>query len=196
MDLDHIRRVLEDFFRLKRTYRSGWSYYGQGPGETIAAHTFGVAILTLLVGRELQKQGVALDLHKALVMALIHEVGETRLGDLHLEARRFLGTEAVRRAEEAAVQEVLEDEELVGLWREFEAGESTEAQFVRALDKLELLFEAVERAKSPRERVQTIFQTPSNRRYFERFPVIQILFETLQREIGDEEVSHENPEES
>ncbi len=184
METTRIRKVLNDFFRLKRTYRSGWSFYGHDPGETVAAHTFGVAILTLLVGRELQKEGVTLDLHKALVMALIHEVGESRLGDLHLEARRFLGQETVRKAEEAAVQEVFgDDETLVNLWREFEAGETIEAQLVRALDKLELLFEAAERAKSPKQRIQTIFQTPSNRPFFETFTLVQDLYRSLKKEM-------------
>lgn len=177
--MKEIVRKIQDFLRLKRTIRSGWGYYGYGPQETVASHTFGTAILTLLIGREVQKSGVKLDLFKALTMALIHEVGETRLGDLHLEARRFLGEEYVSKTEQKVAGEVLKDDYLQAIFEEFEEGKSAEAKFVRAIDKLELLIEAKERAKPNSERTVDIFETPINRKFMEEFPVIRDLLEYL-----------------
>ena len=180
-----MKRTAEDLLRLKRTLRTGWDYYGYGPPETVAAHTFGVAILTLLLGRELQRQGQPLNLERALTMALIHEAGEARIGDLHLEARRWIGP-AVDQGERAAAREVLQEPELVALYQEFEAGETLEARLVRAADKLELLMEARERARHPREVVRTIFFTPESRKVLEEFPEIQAWLRELERELEAE----------
>ncbi len=180
-----MRKTAEDLLRLKRTLRTGWDYYGYGPPETVAAHSFGVAVLTLLLGRELQRQGKPVNLERALVMALIHEAGEARIGDLHLEARRWIGP-AVDQGERAAAQEVLKDPELVDLYREFEAGESLEARLVRAADKLELLVEARERARHPREVVRTIFFTPDTRRALAEFPELQAWLQELERDLEAE----------
>ncbi len=180
-----LRKTAEDLLRLKRTLRTGWDYYGYGPPETVAAHTFGVAVLTLLLGRWLRQRGQPVNLERALAMALLHEAGEARIGDLHLEARRWIGP-AVEEGERAAAREVLQDQGLVALYQEFEAGETREARLVRAADKLELLLEARERARTPWEVVRTIFQTPVTREALAGFPELQAWLEDLERELGEE----------
>ncbi len=181
-----MKKTAEDLLRLKRTLRTGWDYYGYGPPETVAAHSFGVAVLTLLLGRALRARGVSLNLERALVMALIHEAGEARIGDLHLEARRWIGPETVEAGERRAAAEVLQEGDLIALYREFEAAESLEARLVRAADKLELLLEARERARSPHEVVRTIFFTPESRRFFEEFPEVARWIQELEREMKPE----------
>lgn len=175
---DFIRKI-HDFLRLKRVIRTGWGYYGYGPRETVASHTFGTAILTLFIVREVEKSGVKLDLLKALIMALIHEVGETRLGDLHLEARRFLGEEYVSEAEQKVAKAVLKDDYLEAIFEEFEKGQSIEARLVRAIDKLELLIEAKERAKPNADRIVDILISSKNRKFMNEFPIIQELIDSL-----------------
>ncbi len=182
--MEGFRKTAEDLLRLKRTLRTGWDYYGYGPPETVAAHTFGVAVLTLLLGRSLKARGVTLNLERALVMALLHEAGEARIGDLHLEARRWIGP-AVEEGERRAAAEVLQEEDLLALYREFEEARTLEARLVRAADKLELLIEARERARSPREVVRTIFFTPESRRFFEEFPEVARWLEDLERELEE-----------
>ena len=182
-----VKELLEEIFeilRLKRIYRTGWGYYGYGPPESVAAHTFGVASLTLLIGSYLKNRGEKLDLEKALKMAVIHDFGEARLGDLHLEARKLLGKENVKKAERAAIQKVLKNEELLEIWEEFEKGESREAKFVRAMDKLELLMEAFERGKDVKSRVMDIFNTLENREFTNNFEILKQILAELEASLG------------
>ncbi len=177
-----VKKTAKDLLRLKRTLRTGWDYYGYGPPETVAAHTFGVAVLTLLLGQLLRQKGQELDLERALIMALIHEAGEARIGDLHLEARRWIG-EAVDLGEQRAAQEVLQDPDLQGLYQEFHEAQTLEARLVHVADKLELLLEARERARHPWEVVQTIFRTPQSRRFFAEFPEVMAWLQELEQEL-------------
>lgn len=177
--MKELTQKIFDFLRLKRVLRSGWSYYGYGPEENVASHIFGTAILTLLIGREIQRTGVELDLLKAIIMALIHEVGETRLGDLHLEARRFLGEEHVINTEQEVAKSVLKDEYLESIFKEFEEGKSREAKLVHDIDRLELLIEAKERSKPESYRIVNIFNTAKNKGFMSEFSILKKLSEHL-----------------
>lgn len=64
--------------------------------ETVAAHSFNVAIITLKL-HELYKSDYKLNLNKMLKMALIHDVGELETGDIvystkknHPEVKKIL----------------------------------------------------------------------------------------------------------
>ena len=181
---DELLKVFEDALRLKRTVRSGWPYYGIKDAESVADHSFGVAFVTLLLGKILKSQGIEIDMEKALAMAIIHEIGESRLGDLHLESRRHLGKETVRQAEESAVRDVFSQlghlgDELTAIWKEFEDGQTTEAILVRAADKVELMLQALEYEKAGYRNLDLIFSAPENSLFFDKFGLVRELVESI-----------------
>ncbi len=187
--MDKLLEFFEEIERLKRTPRSGWSYYGITTPESVAEHTFMVAILTLIFGRLLEKEGEKLDLDKAIRMALIHELGETKIGDLHLKAREYL-KECVADAEWKAVLDTAAllpsslSSEITELYKEFEAGTTPEAKLVRALDKVELLIQAYTYTKSGYKNLDKIWKGSANRKFFNYFELINKFIELLDKKGG------------
>ena len=70
--------------RLKRLPRTGWVESGVPDPESVADHSFRVALLTLVLA-DLK----GLDALKAVRMALIHDLGEAETGDLTPARRRL-----------------------------------------------------------------------------------------------------------
>ena len=179
-----IWRFMEDGERLKLIPRSGWWYYGIKEPESVADHTLAVAMLTFVVASHLKRRGVAIDPYKATVMAVFHELGESRIGDIHLEARRYIPAGELDEAERKAYEEVVKvlgdvGEELLNLYGEFEERRSNEALVVRAADKLELLFQALIYERHGYRTLQPFWDTAENRRDFFHFPLLKALYEAL-----------------
>jgi putative hydrolase of HD superfamily len=176
---------LEEVLRLKRTPRSGWWYYGIEEPESVADHTFGVLIWTYLLIKFLRKEGYKLNMEKALLIALFHEIGEAKLGDLHLEARKYLGENYISEAERRAVEDISSllpggDAEISELWNSFENRNSLEAKVVRAADKLELLFQVFLYEKSGYKNLDEIFGALENKRDFNNFPIVMKMVELIE----------------
>ena len=183
MPMDEIKeiwKIMEHVVRLKRFKRSGWCYYGVFSPESIADHSFSVAFLSMLLAEFFKKKGYDVDDAKVMKMAVLHEIGESRLGDLQLDARRLIGMEYLSRVETRAVSEILENyPELIELWREFENGDSVEASIVKIADKLELLFQALDYEKRGAKNLEKIFQDAENRKNFGRLPHIDEFLEEI-----------------
>jgi 5'-deoxynucleotidase len=135
---------------LKLLPRTGWLQRGVASAESVAEHTFGVAVLALLIGNTV----AGLDRGKLLAIALLHDMAEALLSDLPASARRLIGVEGKRAAERRAVEELFGDTpqraDYLALWDEYAAGASPEARLVKELDRVEMLAQALayERAGS------------------------------------------------
>lgn len=136
--------------RLKTLYRQGWLHHGVDPaqGESVADHSFGTAILGLLLAAGpaggFSFGGQSLDPGKIAVLALVHELGEAYAGDL-------TPGDGVAKAEKRRLEEEGLDRALAGFggkdwlkaaWLDYEEGQSPEARFVRQVDKLEMGLQA------------------------------------------------------
>jgi len=104
-----------------------------------AEHTFRVAWIALLLAKY---EGIDNE-DKILKMALIHDLTESRTGDVDYLSRQY-----VERKEAKAVKDMLEDtvfqKELVSLWHEYEQKLSIEAKIVKDADNLDVELELVE----------------------------------------------------
>jgi putative hydrolase of HD superfamily len=127
---------------LKQLYRQGWLRRGvpRERCESIAEHSFGVAVLALWLAQARPE----LNADKVLRMALLHDLGEVYAGDII--PGDGMSEEEKHRREAEAVQQILSrlpgGQEYIQLWDEFEAGDSAEARFVRQLDRLEMGLQA------------------------------------------------------
>lgn len=144
-------QALASYFRLmrlKRLYRQGWLKRGlpEPLCESVAEHSFGTALLVLLVAGPGGRAGELgrIDSEKAVLLALVHEMGESYAGDI--TPVDGISREQKRALERKAIDRALEDhpdrEWFVSLWEEFENGETPEARFVRQLDRLEMGLQA------------------------------------------------------
>ncbi len=130
--------------RLDMLPRTGWQMRGVARPETVAAHCFGTALWTMLLADE--TPGV--DADKALRMALLHELGETKLSDIPKIAESYLPPGAKDDAERRIAAELLEPlgargAACLALVVEFQAGATVEAKLVRAADKLHMMMKAL-----------------------------------------------------
>lgn len=146
---EQILRVLDKIYTLKQTKRAGWLQSGITPaeGESVADHSFFVALLALLIA---PAEGAHINREKAVQMALLHDLAESVIGDLTPEDA--VSPDEKFSLEKSAIQELLKDfpdgRDLFELWLEFERGNSPEAVFVRRLDKLEMVLQAARYEKS------------------------------------------------
>ncbi len=119
---------------LEHLPRIGWCQHGVASPESIAAHTHAVAQIALALCAEVSP---TLDLGRVLSMAIVHDAPEALLGDLPRSASRLLPEGAKAAAEVQAAKELLTPASLAA-FREYQAGETREARFVKLCDRLQL----------------------------------------------------------
>jgi putative hydrolase of HD superfamily len=142
--------VLLELQRLKRLDRTGWVLRGLPPGaESVASHSYGVALTAMLLADEAAARGDAVDVERVLRLALLHDLQETRTGDLPRTVAAYYGAEARRRAERAAFDDVMRPlgarpaAAYAELHEDYEARASQEARLVKAADIIDLLAQAL-----------------------------------------------------
>lgn len=168
--MNHIIDLMMAAERLKNIFRTGWKLSGVDFPESVADHTFGVVFLAMLLGDFFQ-----LDTEKMMKMAVLHDIAESKLGDIHYESQTYLGN-AVRVAEEKAARDIL-PEEYFELWEEFRSKTSEEAHLVAACDKLELYIQALTYEKAGYTGLEHFWENVWNQKDFS--PEVAALFETL-----------------
>ena len=142
-ELPLLARVYAQWNQLKQLYRQGWLRRGIPAQrcESVAEHTLGVAVLTLLLVDSCFPE---LDREVALAMALLHDLGEVYAGDL--TPADDVPPEEKHRLERASIVRVLGElahgQEYIGLWEEYERGDMPEARLVRQVDRLEMGLQA------------------------------------------------------
>ena len=124
--------------RLKRELRHSW--LSDGRRESVAEHTWQMALVALLAHRHLQHP---VDIGRVLKIILVHDLVEALAGDVpYFETGERKALKAER--ERAAIEEIRvrvggdTGQEIFELFHEFEAHETAEAKFANALDNLEV----------------------------------------------------------
>jgi putative hydrolase of HD superfamily len=145
--------ILEHACALKRLPRTGWLLNGVVPCESIADHTTGVALLTLALADALnadwQAQGLErpLDVGRALTLAVLHDLAESRVTDLPKRSTTLIGAEVKRCAENEAFSMIVgalpAANDYTSLWREYVEDASPEARLVHDADALEMVHQAL-----------------------------------------------------
>ncbi|MDP2309001.1 MAG: HD domain-containing protein [Pseudomonadota bacterium] len=125
------RELAREAMDLKALDRAGWKRAGVPHPESVAAHSWGVALLALLRCPE------GLDRHKLLAMAILHDLAEVRVGDL--TPHDGVSKEEKHHRERTAMDALLAHRpDLRAIWDEAEAGVSPEARLLKELDRAEM----------------------------------------------------------
>ena len=142
--------MLLELQRLKKLDRTGWTLRGQAAGaESVAAHTYGVAVVAMMLADELIARGVGVNVERMLRMALMHDWAEARMGDMPRTGSRYFSAAARREAEGAAFDDIVEgvgtaQRKVYGeLHVDYEERKSLEARLVKAADMIDLLLQAL-----------------------------------------------------
>lgn len=146
---------------LKKVQRTGWVLKGVKDVESVAEHTWRVAMLALILSPQLK-----LNQLKIVKMALIHDLGEVVIGDIKWESgKKVIGSqEEKHRDEKKAIRKMFADnpnfQEYVLLWKEFNEQKTREAKILKQLDKLEMTIQALEYQKegTPRKKLEEFWE--------------------------------------
>ena len=122
---------------LDRVPRSGFVLRGVHDPESVTDHCWHVLFLVWALGARIE----GIDLHRAVEIALVHDVAELRVGDLPRTASHYFPEGAKKSAEMAAMEDVLAPvaDRAMDLYREYQDGTTPEARLVKACDKLQLM---------------------------------------------------------
>lgn len=138
-EVDGILAFLRTAERLKSLPRSGWTTAGER--ESVAAHTWRLCLMAVVLSDNLP----GIDLARLLKICIIHDLGEALHGDVPAPAQSpDAGKAAQEREDLQAVLAPLPARlraELTGLWDEYEAARTPEAQLAKGLDKLETILQ-------------------------------------------------------
>jgi putative hydrolase of HD superfamily len=162
--LDPLHRFWKYAVALKREPREGWQKSVEERVESVADHSFAVALLAMYEG---ERRGY--DLEKILKLALIHDLEEAITGDLTPRDKVYLGASRVQRARERAIRELLSKlpaksrPAYLRLWKDLKERRSKEARLVHQLDKVEMAFQAKEYGKRTGQRKMRDFYDSANR---------------------------------
>ncbi|MCK4335099.1 MAG: HD domain-containing protein [Candidatus Aenigmarchaeota archaeon] len=175
MDLLEFAKKVRELKDLKRT---GWVEKGVRDPESVADHSFMLAVLAYVYSKKL-----GLDADKAVKMALLHDICEVYSGDIPDKIRdedqpvpdsekREIEREGLKKLTSLLPEDF--SSEIYDLWKEFEARETKEAKLVKDLDKLEMCMQALDYSKNY-ENLEEFFEdgrlnikTPEIKKLFEK----------------------------
>ena len=155
---------LAEMMRLKSVPRIGWLLRGVRDVESVAEHSFGVAVIAMLLADRARSRGVEVNVERLLRMALMHDLTEARTGDLPSTIKEYFDRAAVRAADERIAEEMVAElgqtgQSYLELWRDYEHRASIEARLVKAADKLDLLVQSREYEKGGARSLQEFWET-------------------------------------
>jgi putative hydrolase of HD superfamily len=136
-----VANFLHEMGQLKRLRRAGWLFIGVPDPETVAEHSFRVAIVGIALAT---LEGA--DPSRTAVLCLLHDSPESRIGDVEAVGRAYVATsspEAVNTHQTSAMPDALAEvfQELV---HAYEAEDSIESHLAHDADKIETLLQARE----------------------------------------------------
>ena len=124
--------ALKEALGLKDVIRAGWIRAGVENPESVAAHSWGMALLATQLCPE------ELNLQRVLELCILHDIAEVHVGDI--TPHDNVTPEEKHRLESEAIQKMGID--AAEAFAEYEAQQSAESRFVRYLDKLDMALQA------------------------------------------------------
>ncbi len=126
------KEALIEALGLKDVTRAGWIRAGVQNPESVASHSWGMALLATQLCPE------ELNLQRVLELCILHDIAEVHVGDI--TPHDNVTAEEKHRLESEAIQNMGID--ATEAFVEYESQKSPESKFVRYLDKLDMALQA------------------------------------------------------
>ncbi len=140
-------RFIQEAERLKNVLRS--AYTSSGRRESTAEHTWRLGLMAVTFADQLGD----IDVARVLKLCIVHDLGEAIHGDVPaVDQAAGPGKSERERQDLREITRTLPrslQDEILGLWQDYESAASREARIVKALDKLETIIQHNQGANPP-----------------------------------------------
>ncbi len=145
--------------KLKKLKRTGWIRNNIPNPESVAEHSFRGSVLTAIFAKKL-----GLDELRAIKMSLFHDIAESEIGDIVTQDGKvtlYNLKEKLQKERDAFIKllNLINEEEQIELFDEFEENKTPEARLVKEIDKLEMAIQAYEYEKEHKINLETFFES-------------------------------------
>ncbi|MBF0467422.1 MAG: HD domain-containing protein [Desulfamplus sp.] len=133
-----MKKIIDFLFEtnmLKELSRSGYAFLGSGK-ESVAEHSFMTAMICFVISR--MEPGI--DTEKLITMALIHDLPESRTGDMNYVQKKYVTALESKAADDMAAGLPFGNE-LILILQEFNEATTREAMLARDADQLSFILE-------------------------------------------------------
>ena len=148
-DINKFIEFQEIIGKLKHLKRTGWVMRDVPLPETVASHSWRMAVMALQKEDELKKLGV--DVNQVVQMCLLHDVSEAIVGDIvpehHQITNKKISKQEKHLLEMQAVKNMADKygfKKLKTIFNEYEEQKTLESVVVKNLDKFDILLQAYE----------------------------------------------------
>ena len=150
MKRETLKKILKVFLTLqwaKELPRQGFIALGfkRNEADSVAAHSWTTSVLVYFLASELKKNGVKIDINKAVKMALFHDMAETIVGDVGTFVKGMAKGAFAPIEEEGLkwlVNELPQKKEIIELVEEYMQRKTLEARICKVADNLDALAQA------------------------------------------------------
>ena len=133
-------KFIAEIDKLKQVVRESW-LVDASRKETDAEHSWHITIMALLLSEYSNQNNI--DVFKVMKMLLIHDIVEIDAGDTFIYDKENAKDQNDRETQAAnrlfGLLPVDQGKEFMMLWEEFEAMDTSEAKFARAIDSIQPL---------------------------------------------------------
>ena len=133
--MKNIANLLFEAKILKEIPRSGYHFLGVGK-ESVAEHCFSTTFIAYVMSR----METEIDALKLICMCLIHDLPETRVGDLNTVHKKYVKADETKAFKDT-IEGLAFGQDLTDLFDEFNAGRSIEAKLAHDADQIALILE-------------------------------------------------------
>jgi len=148
MDVDAILTLLRRADLLEALPRTGYLYSRVPQPESVAAHSYGVCLVALLLTDTILKRPDPPEVDRAMVleMAILHDLAEAMTTDIPSPIKRFMGREHVKEGERRALEVMVKDVEprYASVWDRYEAGDCLESRIVHVADSIQMMLKVLQ----------------------------------------------------
>ena len=137
-----MKNLLKYTAKLKHLPRTGWLRHGIDKPETVASHSWQMAMMALKLAQT--GENTAYDMDKVIKLCLCHDMGESVIGDITPSDSRYATKEEM---ENKAIAQIVAESDfsvLEALFSEYEANQTPEAKLANDLDKLDMYAQALD----------------------------------------------------
>ncbi len=139
-----MKKLLEFSEIVKHLPRAGWVKQGIAHPETVAGHSWQMALMAMALSGTINDE---YDYNKVIKLCLCHDLAESIIGDITPHESEYSSKKEKEKAAMAKIAEEGDFPEAYWLFVEYEAAKTPEAQFTNDLDKLDMYAQALEYEK-------------------------------------------------